>query len=282
MKENRASETAQLIALATVMLAADPQRQHLVAPGAAEWSRLLLESHPRGQRAVRWARTRWLRALWGFAERLAWPGISEHYWHRKNWIEARVRSALAAGWQRVLIPGAGLDTLALRLAPEFGGVEFVELDHPATRRFKLRALAAAQPGIPGNLRFVEADLAHAALPGEFAADGRSTIVVAEGLLMYLPPAAVREFLQSVAGLERGRLLFTFMRGDVRQRRIVQLKLKQRGEPFLWKARPNELGGVLAECGLSLVEHATGSALAEAAGGTAFEGEDVVYCERRLD
>lgn len=279
MKENRASETAQLIALATLMLAADPARRHLVAPGAEEYSNLFLQLHPRSRRLARWFQTSLGRRLWGLVEGLAWPGITEHFWRRKNWIEARVRAALAEGWERVVVPGAGLDTLALRLAPEFPAVDFVELDHPATRRLKLKALASAQYQTPPNLRFLEADLTRAALPAELSADRKSSFVVAEGLLMYLPPATVREFLGSVADLARPRLVFSFMRNDRVLGSLVQLKLKLRGEPFLWSAEPAELPAFLAECGLAVRAHVTGATLADAVRGTPFQGEDLAECER---
>lgn len=49
MREDRPSETALLIALATVLLAADPRRRSLVPPGAAELSRRFLETSARGR-----------------------------------------------------------------------------------------------------------------------------------------------------------------------------------------------------------------------------------------
>src|SRR5689334_20516801 len=110
MKEGRASETAQLIALATVMLDSDPARRHLVAPGAADLSRLLLRTR-QGDHWMTRAFTSGLgRRFWRLAESFSWRGISEHFWHRKQWLEAQIRGELGRGCGRVVIAGAGFDT----------------------------------------------------------------------------------------------------------------------------------------------------------------------------
>jgi O-methyltransferase involved in polyketide biosynthesis len=46
------------------------------------------------------------------------PGIVRHWMLRKRWIESRVRARIAAGASQVVVLGAGLDTLGVRLASE--------------------------------------------------------------------------------------------------------------------------------------------------------------------
>lgn len=281
MKENRASETAKLIALATVRLDADPARRGLVAPGAAELSRLFLEEHPLDRwlaRAMSTAAGRW---FWERVERLSWPGIGEHFWRRKRWLEKRVRERLAAGDGRVLVAGAGFDTLALRLAPEFPAVEFVELDHPATQRLKLRTLRAAGREVPANLRFSSQNLVGGALPAGLCPEDLATTIVAEGLLMYLPEPAVRAFLQSVAALPalQVRLLFSFMNAEYPLDRVVAARLKVRGEPLLWSLQPAGMSAFLESAGLRLIEQVSGEFLASEVGAS-FRGEDLAVAERR--
>ncbi|MBS0657956.1 MAG: class I SAM-dependent methyltransferase [Verrucomicrobia bacterium] len=274
MREDRPSETALLIALATVMLAHDASRRHLVAPGAGELSQRFLETTRRGRRLSRWFSTAIGRRSWRLAETLVWPGMAEHFWHRKRWIEARVRRALEAGTRRVVVAGAGFDTLALRLAPEFGGVDWIEFDHPASQRFKLRAMERAGIAQPPNLHLRPGHFEADTLPAEVG-DSAPIVVVAEGLLMYLPSEAVREFLRGLgripgAGVE---LIFSFMRADVRLGRWVEAALRRRGEPLLWSIEPAALAAWLAECGLNLREQISGEDLARAEG-VQFRGEDL--------
>ena len=108
---------------------------------------------------------------------------------RKRFIEDEVREAIAAGAGQVLVVGAGFDTLGLRLAPELPDVTFVEVDHPATHGVKRNAVEAVGE-VPSNLHLVAADLRQEALGKvldvtETWSSDASSVVVAEGLLMYL-------------------------------------------------------------------------------------------------
>lgn len=116
----------------------------------------------------------------------------------------------------VILAGAGMDARAWRL-PLPPGTAWVEVDGEAVLRVKQRDLAAAraataaastgQPRFPlkaSSIAFVAADLAapgwaaaaREALPP--AARGQPTVVVAEGLLMYLGPAGAPAFLKEAA------------------------------------------------------------------------------------
>src|SRR6267142_5510956 len=139
MREDRPSSTSTLIAAATVFLARDARVSDLVPAGAAEWCACCLEalsslktaetlSHP----TLRWAAR--------LAERATIPGLLAHFMLRKRWVEEAARAALADGIGQLVIVGAGFDTLAARLAPEFPKTKFIEVDHPATQHYKRLAL----------------------------------------------------------------------------------------------------------------------------------------------
>ncbi|TMH30125.1 MAG: class I SAM-dependent methyltransferase [Betaproteobacteria bacterium] len=137
MRADRPSSTAALIAAATVFLSRDRALARFVPAGAAEiCARCLtapqLLSTRRG--------LRWLALA---AERATIPGLLLHFMLRKRWIEQAVRGAIARGARRVVVVGAGYDTLAARLAPEFPGVRFIEVDHPATQAVKRVAVPSA-------------------------------------------------------------------------------------------------------------------------------------------
>jgi methyltransferase (TIGR00027 family) len=202
-------------------------------------------------------------------ERATHPGITRHYWLRKRWIEARVQAALAGGTRRVVVLGAGLDTLALRLANAWPGVAWVEVDHPATQSAKRRALSRAGVAMPPTLRFVAADLARDAggWPREVGAEpGTAAIVVLEGLLMYLDRGdVVRLLVDQLPEIAGGPLtvVFSYMvewpdgRGGFRPASLlVDAWLAAQREPFRWFQRPETLPGWMSDLGYSVVAHAS--------------------------
>jgi O-methyltransferase involved in polyketide biosynthesis len=302
MRHGRASSTAQLIALSTVVLGRDRQRAALLPAGAALVSEQYLAAvAPAKLRAVRL-----LGAVGTLVERLVLPGIQAHYAVRKRYIEAVVREFLANDGQRVVVLGAGLDTLATRLAVEFPAVDFVELDHPATQRRKRRAVDP-----PVNLSFQPADFSAAragptglagpaglaapagpaglaapagpaglagpvgpALPagpvGPVLPAGGPAVFVAEGLTMYLRPEAVAALLRACAatGGPGSVVVFTFMVPDPRGRlrfrgsRGVGAWLRSVGEPFRWGIAAGDLPAFLAPLGLRVLQTADSATLRE--------------------
>lgn len=266
MRGDRPSATAQVIAASTLLLDAEPSTAHLVAPTAASLCSALLGDGLRG-RFLRWsARSKWMRPLWRLLERVTLPGITRHYWLRKQWIEARVSARLAEGVRRVVVLGAGLDTLALRLAPLWPQVDWVEVDHPATQTMKLRALERAGIQVPPGLRFVAADLTvDVAWPASISTRPQPTMVVIEGLLMYLAREKVQDVLaRQLPALAGGSvsLVFSYMvqwpqgRGGFRPcSRLIDAWLAVQREPFLWMHSPQSLPPWLASLGYLVVAHA---------------------------
>jgi methyltransferase (TIGR00027 family) len=280
MREERPSETALLIAKAMVFLSQDPRASVLVPPEAAEAYRGFLETaDPRAARLAAWAGGNALaRGLAYFSESFVIPGIMLHYAARKLFLEAAARAALAdlAGLSQVVVLGAGLDTLALRLHRERPDVLFFECDHPATQRLKRRAFEAHRR-IGANLRLVELDLGRTTLeeallgaPGYRPEAG--TLLIAEGLTMYLTAAAmdgIFAFLREHAG-PGSRFAFTFMQPQAGGERIdfpgsspfVRPWLRWVGEPFTWGVRYGELPDYLAVRGFRLAELAGAEILRE--------------------
>ena len=212
-----------------------------------------------------------------------------HYWHRKLWIEKRCRELLAEGSQRVVVAGAGLDTLALRLAPQFPHVEFVEIDHPATQREKRAAIARFAGGrvACGNLSLVSADFSVEPLPVSGFDDGRTTLLIMEGLLMYLTPKAVDQLFTALGQFGSPiRVVFSFMTqwddgscGFRPRSQWVERWLASREESFTWSIRSTTLESYLRSLGLLIVQRATAQDLAALQGSDnlGLEGEELVLC-----
>lgn len=267
MRESQPSATALLIVQAMVFQARDPELSRLIPRDAAVlWERALEVASPGRARLVRRvAGQGWARALASLGERMVIPGVRLHYAVRKRYLEEAARRALREGVTQVVVLGAGLDPLALRLHREFPQALFVECDHPATQRLKRRVLDGVETG--ANLRLVELDLGRSGLSGAVPVQPgwrpeARTLLIAEGLTMYLQPGevdALFAFLREHTG-PGSRFAFTFMEpqpdGQVDfpgSTPLVRPWLRMVGEPFTWGVRREELPAFLAARGFSLVE-----------------------------
>jgi methyltransferase (TIGR00027 family) len=216
MRADRPSSTALLIAAASVFLSRDRRLCDLVPAGAAPWCAACLGAVSAGTlssvEALSHPALRWAARL---AERVTIPGLLLHFMVRKRWIEEAVRAGIARGCAQVVVLGAGFDTLALRLAPEFPQAQFFEIDHPATQRAK-RSAVEAHGLHEANLRLVGADLASAGLEETLAGTPfrpeRRSVFVVEGLLMYLAQAEIDALFGAISRLQpaQSRLVFTVM------------------------------------------------------------------------
>ena len=161
MKRDRPSSTARKVALSIISLGAKPEMEEVLPDGIVDaTARLLVAAEVVGEGAVRFARSRFAVAIY---EAFDWmmPGQFEAFAHRKAFCEQTVRDGIAAGAMQVLVLGAGYDTLGWRLAPEFPGVRFFEIDHPATGERKAQGIAGL--GRRENLHLIQADLASRSL-----------------------------------------------------------------------------------------------------------------------
>jgi O-methyltransferase involved in polyketide biosynthesis len=271
MQASQASATARTIALATVLEGISPANSAsgLISPCAVKLCSQMLAVDWRSRWLTASVRWRWSRALWRVLERCTLPGIGLHYARRKQVIEQIARQAIADGTQRIVLLGAGFDTLALRLAREFPVLQFVEVDHPATQAQKRRALlnpAFADWLLP-NLRWLTADFAQAdqiASPWLTSLGEASvkTLFIAEGLLMYLPLKRIKLLLGTeLAHFGDAQVLLSYMArwpdGRVGFRPdslLIQMWLAWVREPFLSALEPEQIAGWMGDLGLQVRDH----------------------------
>jgi len=237
-------------------------------------------------RLLRWSVSHGLPLLaWRAIEKVAAPGLTQHFLRRKAWIERQCRESIAEGFSQLLVIGAGLDTLSLRLCEAQALARAVEVDHPATQQLKQLV-----PNRPSSLTLVPADLAHTPLLaalGSASLTNRPTIVVIEGLLMYLTQDQVTNLLQQVAKLPvpRVRLIATvFERTPGRPlgfragNWLAERWVNWRGEPFKWGATRADAAALFTAAGFTLREWVDEPALAREWPGTMLEGEVEVVAD----
>jgi methyltransferase (TIGR00027 family) len=260
MKNDRASDTAVLIARSLLLLDATPRFRPLLPPDSARLTRILLNPTGRSGWFEICLRHRISRALLFGAERFFLPGIFLHYHIRKLQLAEFVRSSHAAGVRQLVVLGAGLDTLAWRHALASDARCF-ELDHPATQELKRRALhnEDRKPALlPADLM---RDSPSELLRHEASFDpGAPMAVVAEGVLMYFPVHRVRELMEdlSLIATPGSRFAFTFMEARAGKplafhnaRPAVNAWLRARQEPFRWGIERSYVASFLAEQGWQL-------------------------------
>ncbi len=273
------SRTAWFVAAAGVYLSHHPTFYTLVPDAAVGPMRACIRRASRFRAGL--IDRAWFRKRIASWERRHLPGITLHLAARKLYVEAAVRRAAAQEFAQVVVLGAGYDTLALRLHTEFPRITFIEVDHPATQRIKVQAALA--PVLPApNLAVVAADLSQTILHDALAAcpiykPHADTLVIAEGLLMYLSPDDVDGLLRQVHDLgvpiampgdaksaaprprPRQRLVFSFLEpvdggppGFPKASHRFERSITK-NEPFRWGIDRNKLTAYLADRGYRVEE-----------------------------
>ncbi|MFC1573967.1 class I SAM-dependent methyltransferase [Candidatus Latescibacterota bacterium] len=270
MRKDKPSTTAYKVALNVVTLGAKPGMDKILPPGIVEATeKLLVTSGAARARIVRWSRSRRMVSVYEVFDWML-PGQFEAFAYRKAFCERQVRDGIAAGATQILVLGAGYDTLGWRLAPEFSGVNFFEIDHPATAR--LKAIGIEAMGQRDNLCLIQEDLSERRLvdvlkASELWDQSARTVIVAEGLVQYLPAESVRDLFSQCAVIAGAgsRIAFTYIpagedgRPDAgRWTGLMLWLLKVGGEPWIWSIRSEELGLFLEKSGWTNAPELSGS------------------------
>ncbi len=252
--------TARKVALNIVTLGSQPGMDKILPHGIVDATTgLLVASGVAGERTIRLARSPKMIAVY---EAFDWmlPGQFEAFAHRKAFCEQQVRESISSGATQVLVLGAGYDTLCCRLAPEFLGVRFFEIDQPATSSLKQKGIK--ELGASENLHLIAEDLTERELSHVLGTNTAwdihaQTVIIAEGLVMYLTTEAVQSlFTQCAAVVGQGsRIAFSYIPSgedgwpNVGRWTGLMLWLQRVvGEPWLWSLRPEHLSSFLKQHG----------------------------------
>jgi methyltransferase (TIGR00027 family) len=215
--------------------------------------------------------TRWLvtatppammRRLMMAAMERSGPGLWANFACRKRYIADKVTEALD-DIDAVVVLGAGLDTLAYRLARKTH-IPIFEVDQPVNIARKAAAVRRVLGELPSSVRLVPLDFERDDLLSALAELGyrnnERTFFIWEGVTQYLTADAVDATLESLRPAASGsRLVFTYVRRDfidgVNFYGAQQLYRRFRQRQQLWRfgLQPDEVASFLDGHGWRLVE-----------------------------
>jgi methyltransferase (TIGR00027 family) len=194
--------------------------------------------------------------------------------------------ATAAGLRQAVILAAGLDARSYRLPWPAGTVVF-EVDQPKVVQFKTTTLAGLGAAPTTECRAVGVDLREdwptALRENSFDIDEPSAWI-AEGLLMYLPPEAQNQLLDSVTSLSApgSRIAteqlpdmsaFTDERSRIWRQRWREYGLDIDGAELVWDGERSHVGDYLSARGWQVSTRSAHELYA--ANGFEFPGDDAV-------
>jgi methyltransferase (TIGR00027 family) len=224
-------------------------------------------------RATKWAKPimvdPWAEAIAGAEGHEIAKRFDQRWPHMEQWLALRVAYldrlvGLAVdrlSIRQIVVLGAGYDTRAARLPRS--GVDFFEVDHPATQAAKRERLGQLDGYPVDAARYTSCDFEREDPIERLAATGfhldEPALVIWEGVVPYLTEEAVRVTATRIArGLAAGSLLaFDFVGKKLADG--VQISEKDRamrdyvgdlGEPIRFGS--NHIVPLLAECGFSWV------------------------------
>lgn len=249
MKDNQVSITAYFVAAHFLLLAGDRKFGQLIPDDAVQPLEWFLEEIKLGKSTLKCIQSSWFRPVYRLIELLTFPGVTLHLAVRKNWIEQQVKTALSQGVEQVIVLGAGFDPLAFRYHQSHPHVTFIEVDHPATQNEKKRVLIK-KTMLGKNIHFLALDLKKDSLQDKLLQEtefdtNRSTLFVAEGLLMYLEEEIVKRILGNMAQLGYqprivGTVLQPLANGRLKVGESRWFDPARWNEPLLWGISQAEL------------------------------------------
>lgn len=186
-------------------------------------------------------------------------GRSRFMSFRTRVIDDAVTTAVAEGALQIVILGAGLDARAWRL-PATAGCTVFEVDHPDTQGYKRDRIGERAP-LAAEVRYVPVDFERDSLSERLAASGfnasQKSVVIWEGVVMYLPSEAVDATLSTLRSLlaDGSHLVLSYSRRGARftaaEREVVGLIVGAAGEKFRLQEEPNEMAERLARAGFGV-------------------------------
>lgn len=249
MREQRASKTAQGVALLRAIESTRPPEKRLIYD---PYARSMVNS-------VNLALSKaWVKV--GLYD-LSWKGAYEYVIARERYIDDMLKQALQDGFKQVVILGAGFDMRAFRIEGMEDVVVF-EVDHPATQAAKRENLRKLFGPIRENIRFVSIDFNKQTLAERLLASGynesEQTFFIWQGVTMYLTQQGVDATLSFIAEHSKAgsRVIFDYFTSSLMHRSVnikfARIFLNMIGESLDFSIEDGQLEPFLSARGFEQV------------------------------
>lgn len=177
-------------------------------------------------------------------ERLV-PGFQNSVTVRVRYFDDFTQTSIVGGIEQLVILGAGYDSRAYRIEG-LKKIRTFEVDHPVIQDVKIMKTKKIFGALPDHVTYVPVNLASEDFFQKLLEKGydpsKKTLFLMEGLLYYLPPAAVERMLSSIVrnSTKGSTILFDYLCKSVidgstplEAGRNLQRGMMQLGEPFLF-------------------------------------------------
>ena len=197
------------------------------------------------------------------------PGVNGAIVARIRYIDECLAAAVAAGCRQVVIIGAGYDTRAYRIDGVKEKTRVFEVDHPLTQAVKTETIGSIFGRLPPHVVYVPMTFGKERL-GETLLNagyenGRRTLFIAEGLLMYIPAAAVDALLAFIVagGVAGSDLVADFFDPSVidgtsplKEARMLKRFVEDEGAPLAFGIPEKRVDDFFLSRGFTSVAHVT--------------------------
>ena len=171
---------------------------------------------------------------------------------RTAFIDAIFLNACKEKIPQIVFLGAGYDTRSYRFIDQLGSTKIFELDIHTTQQRKIELLDKNNINIPNSLFFLSIDFKSESIGDVLTRAGfdpeKKTLFIWEGVTYYLSRENVEKTLDFLSryGADGSILCFDYM---TEERQSIRAS-----EPFLFWITPNELAEMLAQYGMSILDH----------------------------
>jgi methyltransferase (TIGR00027 family) len=259
MKEDKASQTAQYMALFRALETTLPANKRLfIDPYAISFLDRKLRT------VTRLSPLPFVRRFVQNTIQKRIPGAMSSGIARTRYIDDLLKQTVQQGIQQVIILGAGFDTRALRLEA-LQSIPVIEIDHPNTSRKKLHTLKKYQFRLPEHVRYWQIDFNKESLDALALREQLNfsipTTIIWEGVTNYLAEAAINSTFAFAEKFAPGSyIIFTYVHRQVLEEpqaffgapRLLD-DLANIDEKWTFGFKPEELSGYLQQYHFKLLE-----------------------------
>lgn len=134
------------------------------------------------------------------------PGVNGALAARVRYMDECLIEAIQSGFKQLVVIGAGYDTRAYRIAGVKENIRVFEVDHPLTQEVKIRTISEIFEAPPEHVVYLPVIFGKESVEDKLYPSGYDsrlkTLFIAEGLLMYLPPAAADNLLAFICNASK--------------------------------------------------------------------------------